>query len=176
MSSPAMKKQTIRLARLSDEATFLKEVSPAFLRAFEERRMEEFWGLLRILWNDRFPDPMKFIDGKPADYVENDAAVWQRQVVTTLDGYVAWLRANGEYRASKYDDWEEFMALESDRTRRRSYYFLCAEKFGEYLRGHQYDVVVSNEERAAVEVSPEEFSEVVWARLLAALLAAVKGG
>ncbi|KAG6808933.1 hypothetical protein H0H92_002333 [Tricholoma furcatifolium] len=174
MTFPTIKRKAIRLAWRSDEERFVKEVTPAFLRAVEAGKLDEYLALLQILWEDRFPDPMKVVDGVYAAYVENDLSVWQRKVSSMLLDCAPSARADGDYKSPHFDDWEVWMSLDCDRSRRRSSYFSTADFCGEYLRGHQYDVVISPEERTATEVSPEEFSERVWARLLKAIPAAFR--
>lgn len=78
--------------------------------------------------------------------------------------------------------WETDLTLEADRDRRVSLYsvkqntgfnslyfqrkeYLHAARYGRYLRGHQYQVAITDEDRAA-EKTPEERIQEAWHGLM----------
>ncbi|KAG6914351.1 hypothetical protein DXG01_000902 [Tephrocybe rancida] len=85
------------------------------MRASKETRLGEFFDLLRIIWNDRFPFPLP---GEPG--FNADISVWERDI-----------------------------------HRKRTEYISKA-RLGVRLHGHQYEVVLSAEERRYLAMTPEQ--------------------
>ncbi|KAG6848865.1 hypothetical protein H0H93_013322 [Arthromyces matolae] len=156
-------KRTLRLANRSDKDSFLMYAEPFLASAMQDGRVEHGVGLIRELWLDRFPNSMPDIAGLRKADPEDDPAWWSLHIKERMPrmGLLGRKKLNVPY----VQDWEDRLSLASDREQRRKDYFAAA-SWGNYLTGHQYDVVITPETRQLTEISPEERAQRCLDRLL----------
>ncbi|RDB26878.1 hypothetical protein Hypma_005156 [Hypsizygus marmoreus] len=145
----------------ADHDKFLKYVAPMYMRASKERKMDLFFELFFDAWFDRFPVILDdgFDDDEPDGAVDPHRVEWAKTVQKkNLQNVLCWFRSIFGKKGRYYGDWMADLGIPSDRRHRRNEYFTKAFR-GTYLFGHQYDVVVTPEERAQAERTFEEHIE-----------------
>ncbi|KAF8055892.1 hypothetical protein FPV67DRAFT_1679299 [Lyophyllum atratum] len=141
--------------------SFLRFLAPIFHRATKEKKVDIFFELLYPVWFDRYPvillDGFDDIDGE--EFVDPDRVEWatklQSNLLRSKIYWNAWWQLGHSLTDPKYDAWEQLLTVKADRERRRVEYFKYA-KMGIYFQGHEFDVVITAEEREMVEMTPEE--------------------
>ncbi|KAG6836656.1 hypothetical protein H0H93_005326 [Arthromyces matolae] len=162
-------RKPLQLRSLDSEERFLKYLEPLLLSAKEDRCEEHAVELIKVLWSDRFPDSEPALRWRPNESLDSHPGWWAlyfKERMRDIGLYSMFHRR----QHTQVQDWAVKLSLEHDRDVRRKEYFAWAD-WGQYLTGHQYDVVISAETRSLTEISPEEFEQ----RCLDRILEAVRG-
>ncbi|KAG6907525.1 hypothetical protein DXG01_008614 [Tephrocybe rancida] len=135
----------------SEQGVFLTFVAPLYMRALKEGKLERFFELLYPIWFDRFPVVLNdhFDDDEPGGRVDPMRQGWVESLQKKfLRKKLLWVGPcqGKEWKSEEYADWESILTLTADHERRRNSYLRYA-AFGLYLKGHQWDVIVTKEER-----------------------------
>ncbi|RDB15830.1 hypothetical protein Hypma_003680 [Hypsizygus marmoreus] len=129
--------------------SFLKYAGPRYMKASREKKIEEFFELFFPVWFDRFPITLDDgLDDDEPGGVDKYRLEWaeglQKKYLRQKMIWVGSIQCEGWYKCR---DWQEELNIADDRKRRRQEYFNAAAR-GNFLKGHQYDVAVTREEKA----------------------------
>ncbi|RDB29783.1 hypothetical protein Hypma_013858 [Hypsizygus marmoreus] len=131
-------------------------------QALAESRVELFVERMFPVWLDRFPVAILRDDAKSScdiDLAATERVLPQHKAdIRTRLMWMSWDRNSGDPVDC---DWETKMTVAADREYRRTVYHEISSPRGWWPIGHQWEVAVPAEERAAVEVR-EEYVESSW--------------
>ncbi|RDB29778.1 hypothetical protein Hypma_013857 [Hypsizygus marmoreus] len=142
-----------------DQTIFLRYILPMYNYARVEKRIDAFMDKMFPVWLDRFPVVILNKAGL-VDPLATKLALPRHKAARYRK--LMWLSWESEMWCLDLE-WEDKMTIEADRAQRRRVYHALAKCWKkDWPRGHQWEVAVPAEERARIEIDPEDFLQ-AWA-------------